>query len=78
MKAHERMLPWEELTERLTELEVALATNNIRIIRQLLKTLVTGYQPTADIVDWVHLERRKHLREVTAPEQDMICATGVS
>jgi FlaA1/EpsC-like NDP-sugar epimerase len=64
MKAHERMLPWEQLTERLAALEVALAANNVGTIRQILKGLVTGYQPQDQIVDLVHLEQRQHLREV--------------
>jgi len=64
MKAHERMLPWDQLTERLGALEIALASNNVSTIRQILKNLVTGYQPEEEIVDWVHLERRKHLRAV--------------
>lgn len=68
MKAHERMLPWDELTERLAALEVALASHNVSNIRQILKGLVTGYQPQEQIVDWVHLERRKHLREVKTAE----------
>lgn len=64
MKAHERMLPWDQLTERLGALEVALAANNVSTIRQILKSLVTGYQPQDQIVDLVHLEQRQHLREV--------------
>lgn len=64
MKAHERMLPWDELVERLAALEVALAANNVSLIRQILKTLVTEYQAQDEIVDWVHMERRQRPREV--------------
>lgn len=64
MKAHERMLPWDQLVERLAALEVALAANNVGLIRQILKTLVTEYQAQEEIVDWVHMERRQRPREV--------------
>jgi FlaA1/EpsC-like NDP-sugar epimerase len=57
MKAHEDILPWELLTGRLAALEVALASNDVDVIRQLLKTTVVGYSPAAEIVDWVHLEK---------------------
>lgn len=70
MKAHESVLPWEQLTERLAALEVALALNNVAIIRQILQTLVTGYHPAGDIVDWVHLEKLADL----AGEEGAPCA----
>jgi FlaA1/EpsC-like NDP-sugar epimerase len=61
MKAHEEVLAWAKLTERLAGLDVALAMNNVDVIRQILKTLVSGYRPAAEIVDWVHLKQREEV-----------------
>jgi FlaA1/EpsC-like NDP-sugar epimerase len=72
MRAQERMLPWHELSERLDELEIALATNNVKLITQLLKLLVSGYNPTEEIVDWVHLERRRQVRVPPVPQQSLV------
>jgi FlaA1/EpsC-like NDP-sugar epimerase len=56
MKAHEDFLPWSQLTLKLTKLQQALATNDVPLIRAILKKLVPGYQPEGDVVDWVHLK----------------------
>jgi FlaA1/EpsC-like NDP-sugar epimerase len=63
MKAHDDAMPWERLKERLCALEVALALNNVAMIRQILEELVSGYRPADEIVDWVHLEQRDDLKE---------------
>ncbi len=55
MTAHENFLPWPELTIRLEELTSALNLNDVPAIRNLLKELVSGYQPDGAVVDWVHL-----------------------
>ncbi|WP_298160180.1 polysaccharide biosynthesis protein, partial [Ferrovum sp.] len=57
MKAHEDFLRWTELNSKLDTLTIALNTNDVGLIRLLLKQLVPGYQPESDIVDWVHLEQ---------------------
>ncbi len=57
MKAHEDFLPWSQLTFKLTQLQQALATNDVPLIRNLLKELVPGYQPEGEVVDWVHLKQ---------------------
>ncbi len=55
MKAHEHFLPWEMLQQRLTELRAAVDANDVPSIRAQLQQLVSGYQPSADVVDWVHV-----------------------
>ena len=59
MKAHEDFLPWKELQIKLAALGLALDVNNVPLIRTLLKELVPGYQPDAEVVDWVWMENAK-------------------
>jgi len=59
MKAHEEFLPWDELESKLNILNGALESNNVPVIRTLLKELVPGYQPESDVVDWVWMENEK-------------------
>jgi FlaA1/EpsC-like NDP-sugar epimerase len=59
MKAHEEFLPWDELESKLNILNGALESNNVPVIRILLKELVPGYQPESDVVDWVWMENKK-------------------
>jgi hypothetical protein len=40
-------------------LGLALDVNNVPLIRTLLKELVPGYQPDAEVVDWVWMENAK-------------------
>ncbi|WP_126446622.1 polysaccharide biosynthesis protein [Sulfuricystis multivorans] len=54
MKAREHFLSWAELEPRLAALEAALAANDAPVIRQLLAQMVSGYQPTEAIADFVH------------------------
>lgn len=58
MKAHEDYLPWPELREKLDVLESALDSNDVATVRAMLETLVSGYCPHDEIVDWVHLEQQ--------------------
>jgi FlaA1/EpsC-like NDP-sugar epimerase len=46
MKAHENFLPWNILQLELEELEKALSSENTDLIRDILKKLVVGYQPS--------------------------------
>ena len=55
LKAHEKFVPWEQLQGQLLSLNLALSVNDVPVIRSLLQQLVVGYQPSGDIVDWVHL-----------------------
>jgi len=66
MKAHEEFLPLADLTDRLQVLTQALNANDVPLVRTLLKDLVPGYQPDAEVVDWVHLARAA--RPVLVPE----------
>jgi FlaA1/EpsC-like NDP-sugar epimerase len=59
MKAHEDFLPWDELQAKLGGLGQALDTNDVPLIRTLLKDLVPGYQPDGEVVDWVWMENAK-------------------
>ena len=52
MKAHEEFLPWGELQIELEKLNLALQACDAQLIRSSLKTLVPGYQPNGDTVDW--------------------------
>lgn len=62
MKAHEDFLAWTELEQRLEALQASLEVNDVGVVRLMLQELVSGYQPTGEIVDWVHLE---HLAEAS-------------
>jgi FlaA1/EpsC-like NDP-sugar epimerase len=55
MKAHEDFLPWAELEQKLSALQVALDINDVAVVRLILQQLVSGYMPSGDIVDWVHM-----------------------
>jgi FlaA1/EpsC-like NDP-sugar epimerase len=74
MKAHDDAMSLERLTERLAAVEVALALNNIEMLRQLLSELVSGYQPAAEIVDWVHLEQIEELQVHEVGESNTLAA----
>ncbi|WP_137918261.1 nucleoside-diphosphate sugar epimerase/dehydratase [Hydrogenophaga sp. 2FB] len=54
MKALEDSLPWAELQALLASLEEAMARNDVTTVRNLLQVCVQGYQPTGDVVDFVH------------------------
>ena len=59
MKAHEQFLNWPELQVRLKALSLAVSANDVPAIRGLLQQLVSGYQPTGEVVDWVHLAQER-------------------
>jgi FlaA1/EpsC-like NDP-sugar epimerase len=59
LKAHEEFLLWDELNSKLNILNGALESNNVPIIRTLLKELVPGYHPESEVVDWVWMENVK-------------------
>jgi len=58
MKAREGFLPWTQLEDDLRTLEMLLNVNDVSAIRAMMKTLVSGYTPSANIVDWIHTEER--------------------
>ena len=58
MKAQEEFLPWTQLEDDLRTLEMLLNVNDVSAILTMMKTLVSGYTPIANIVDWIHTEER--------------------
>jgi FlaA1/EpsC-like NDP-sugar epimerase len=66
MKAHEQFLPWNQLEGKLNALSIAIGVNDVPVIRGLLQQLVSGYQPSGEVVDWVHLAQE---REALANEE---------
>lgn len=61
MKAQEQFVSWPLLQDKLNALSIAVGANDVPVIRALLQHLVSGYQPSGEVVDWVHLA---NLREV--------------
>lgn len=59
MTAHEDFIAWDRLSAVLEQLRAALEENDIDTIRSVLHTVVTGYQPAAEIVDWTFMERKR-------------------
>lgn len=57
MKAHEDFVAWAELEPKLDALELALNANDVGVVRLMLQQLVSGYTPSGEIVDWVHLQQ---------------------
>ena len=57
MKANEDLLGWGELQGKLNSLDEALSVNDVTTVRRMMEALVPGYTPSAEIVDWVYLER---------------------
>lgn len=55
MKAHEHFVHWPDLLQKLTALSAAMGVNDVPVIRSMLQQLVSGYQPSGEVVDWVHL-----------------------
>lgn len=51
MKAHEEFLSWNNLQIKLEKLSRALDTSDEKLIRNLLKDLVPGYQPNSEVVN---------------------------
>ncbi len=61
MKAREDYLPWSELEQKLQALQMALDVNDVGVVRAMLQQLVSGYLPSGEIVDWVHLEQEAEM-----------------
>ena len=57
MKAHETFLAWSKLEDKIKTLTVALKANDVALVRNLLENLVTEYQPSKEIVDWVYVNQ---------------------
>lgn len=59
MKAHEHFMPWIELNPKLDSLSAAISVNDVPVIRHMLQQLVTGYRPSGEVVDWIHLAQEQ-------------------
>jgi FlaA1/EpsC-like NDP-sugar epimerase len=59
-RAQDPYIPWEELETDLNTLRIVLAHNNVDVILNILKKLVGGYQPSAEVVDWVYAEQMQY------------------
>ena len=59
MKAHEDCPSWVELGRMFEQLEAALDLNDVPRVKQVLQFMLPGYQPHAEVVDWVHLEKAR-------------------
>lgn len=59
MRAQDQFIPWEQLESDLDTLKTLLVHNNIDAIVALLQKLVTGYQPSNEVVDWVFAEQMR-------------------
>ena len=55
MKAHEQFLSWSKLEQKLNALSIAMSVNDVPVIRGQLQELVSGYQPSGEVVDWIHM-----------------------
>jgi FlaA1/EpsC-like NDP-sugar epimerase len=55
MKANEDFMSWHTLQLQLDKINMAVQTNDVPKIRGLLQSLVPGYQPSDEVVDWVHM-----------------------
>ena len=55
MKAHEQFLSWTDLEQKLNALSIAMSVNDVPVIRGMLQELVSGYQPSGEVVDWVYM-----------------------
>jgi FlaA1/EpsC-like NDP-sugar epimerase len=55
MKAHEQFLSWPQLEQKLNALSIAMSVNDVPVIRGQLQELVSGYVPSGEVVDWVHM-----------------------
>jgi FlaA1/EpsC-like NDP-sugar epimerase len=64
MKASEEFTPWLNLQHSLDEINVAIQANDVPTIRGLLQSLVPGYQPSEEVVDWVHMADRREAKAV--------------
>ncbi|MCM2457999.1 polysaccharide biosynthesis protein [Rhizobium sp. CG4] len=58
MTAHEEFFQWSELQSMLDKLRSAMDANDLVEVLKLMATMVSGYRPSADIVDLVMIRQR--------------------
>ena len=54
LRAREDFRPWAEFQHTLQALDHALSAQDVPAARALLQSTVQGYQPSGEVVDWVH------------------------
>ena len=59
MRAQEQFLNWSILEPKLNALSMAVGVNDVPVIRGLLEQLVEGYEPSGEVVDWVHVAQER-------------------
>ena len=59
MKAQEPFLSWAQLQQSLGALHMAKGANDVALIRGLLQQMVSGYEPSGEVVDWVYLAQER-------------------
>ena len=59
MKAQEQFLSWPVLEPKLNALSLAMSVNDVPVIRSMLQQIVSGYQPSGEVVDWVHMAQER-------------------
>ncbi|SFV10336.1 MULTISPECIES: polysaccharide biosynthesis protein [Pseudomonas] len=57
MRASEEFLTWDVLKLKLQALLAGVEENDYVLVRQILKSVVSGYNPEGEIVDWMHTQR---------------------
>jgi len=62
-KDNEKFVSWAQLQSQLNSLDLALCVNDVPVIRSFLQQLVNGYQPSGEVVDWVHLAQERQSAE---------------
>jgi FlaA1/EpsC-like NDP-sugar epimerase len=70
MKANEQFLSWPQLELSLKTLSIAMSVNDVPVIRAQLQQLVSGYQPSSEVVDWVYLAQKLMAQERGAPANE--------
>ncbi|WP_159949861.1 nucleoside-diphosphate sugar epimerase/dehydratase [Rhizobium sp. 18065] len=65
MKARDEFLPWKTLEEKLRHLEQTMDAGDAAGSREILSSLVTGYRPSAEVVDLVVLRNAEQTEDST-------------
>lgn len=78
MMAMEHRLPWKALRADLARLEALIAAGDVEQARDLLSLLVTEYQPSSDIVDWVTVHGESSLSDMSVNQPAITDRRGIS
>lgn len=84
MKANDPCPPAEELWRQFTVLGAILDRNDVPALKHTLTQMLPGYQPHAEVVDWIHIEQQSanamSLRDLEsdADERESFTASGAA